>query len=124
MSSSFPAAIVGQPVDRMDGRAKVTGAARYAAEFPVRDVVHVMMVQSTIASGRIRQIDSSAAQKLPGVLAIITHQNAQKLHEPPKGQDGRLGDPDIGVQGPEYGTPTGAVRSQCRPVELPADAVG
>ena len=46
-------ALVGNPLDRIDGRLKVTGAAKYAAEFPVPDLVHAVLVQSTIAAGSI-----------------------------------------------------------------------
>src|SRR5438270_3719751 len=70
---------VGQPLDRIDGRLKVTGGARYAAEYAVPDVVHAVLVTSTIAKGRIRSMDTSAAQKLTGVLKILTPFNAPKL---------------------------------------------
>jgi len=52
-----PRAAIGRPVDRVDGRLKVTGAARYAAEFPVEGVTYGSLVMSTIASGRIRDVD-------------------------------------------------------------------
>jgi xanthine dehydrogenase YagR molybdenum-binding subunit len=71
--------IVGQPLNRVDGRAKVTGAARYAVEFPVENVAYAALVGSTIANGRIKSFDLSAAQKVPGVLHIMTHENAPKL---------------------------------------------
>jgi len=61
---------------RYDGRLKVTGAAKYAAEFPVKDVVHGYIVQSTIPSGTITSIDDSAAAHASGVLAIMTPFNA------------------------------------------------
>lgn len=70
---------VGKSMNRVDGRLKVTGGARYAAEFPVERLAHGVVVQSTIASGRITNIDTSAAEKSPGVLAVITHLNAPKL---------------------------------------------
>ena len=72
-------AIVGQPLDRVDGRLKVTGGARYAAEFPVPGVVHAVLVQSSVAAGEIVAIDTSAAEGMPGVLAVITPENAEKL---------------------------------------------
>lgn len=72
-------AIIGQPIDRLDGRLKVTGRAKYAAEFDVPGVVHAVLVQSTIGEGEITAIDAAAAQSMPGVLAIITPQNAPKL---------------------------------------------
>src|SRR5262249_44774089 len=74
-----PAALIGPPVDRVDGRLKVTGGARYSAEFKVEGVTHGVLVTSTIASGRIREIDTQAAEQVPGVLAVITHLNAPRL---------------------------------------------
>ena len=71
--------ITGQPIDRKDGRQKVTGAATYAAEFAVPSVVHAVLVQSTIASGQITGFELGTAQGMPGVLAIITPDNALPL---------------------------------------------
>jgi xanthine dehydrogenase YagR molybdenum-binding subunit len=70
---------VGRPIDRVDGRLKVTGGARYAVEFPVERVAHAVLVGSTVANGRIRTIDASAAERVPGVLHVMTHENAPKL---------------------------------------------
>jgi xanthine dehydrogenase YagR molybdenum-binding subunit len=78
--------VVSQPIDRTDGRLKVAGEARYAAEFPLPRLAHAVMVQSTIAKGTITSIDLPAAQKPPGVLLVMSHLNAPKL---PKG--GRAG---------------------------------
>ena len=71
--------VVGSPVDRVEGRAKVTGEARYAAEFQVKDVAYGVLVLSTVARGRVTKIDTAAAEKAPGVLAVITHRNAGKV---------------------------------------------
>ncbi len=71
--------ITGQPIDRRDGRQKVTGAAQFAAEFSVPELVHAVLVQSTVAAGQIAGFDLAAAQGMPGVLAIITPDNAVKL---------------------------------------------
>lgn len=71
--------VVGQALDRVDGRAKVTGAARFAADADVRNVTYAALVQANIAYGRVTSIDASAAGKLPGVLAVISHLNAPKL---------------------------------------------
>lgn len=73
---------IGKPVERVDGRLKVTGGARYAAEFKVANLAHAVLVMSTIASGRIRSIDTEAALSAPGVLAVITHENAPRLNFP------------------------------------------
>ncbi len=74
---------IGNPLDRVDGRAKVTGDARYAAENNLRGITHAALVPATIASGRITSIDTTAALKAPGVLAVITHLNAPRLAPPP-----------------------------------------
>ncbi len=79
----FKAEVVGKPIDRKDGRAKVTGAAKYAAEFGVNNVAYAFPVRSTIAHGTITAIDKSAAEKAGGVLQIITHENAARLKAVP-----------------------------------------
>jgi xanthine dehydrogenase YagR molybdenum-binding subunit len=73
-------AVIGQPRDRVDGPLKVTGGARYAAEFTIPDLAYAALVMSTIAKGRIREIDTRAAESAPGVLAVLTHRNAPRLH--------------------------------------------
>ena len=70
---------VGEPRDRVDGRAKVTGRATYAAEAPVRNAVHAVLVPSTIACGEITAIDATAAERSHGVLAVLTPKNMPKL---------------------------------------------
>ena len=69
----------GAPLNRIDGVQKVTGAAKYAYEYPVEGVTYVFPVQSTIAKGRIVSIDASAARALPGVIAVLSHENAPRL---------------------------------------------
>jgi xanthine dehydrogenase YagR molybdenum-binding subunit len=76
---------VGAPLDRVDGRLKVTGGARYSAEFPAANLVHAVIVQSSVASGRIASIDTSAAEQAPGVLRVMTHRNTEKVKEQGKG---------------------------------------
>lgn len=71
--------VVGQPVDRRDGRLKVTGHARYAAEFDIDNLAYAVLVQSTIASGEITGFDLTEAQAGLGVLTILTHENAPRL---------------------------------------------
>lgn len=66
---------IGRPVSRVDGRAKVTGTAKYVAEFNASDLVYGVVVSSAIAKGRITEIDASDALKLPGVLQVFTHEN-------------------------------------------------
>ncbi|SMC69619.1 xanthine dehydrogenase family protein molybdopterin-binding subunit [Kibdelosporangium aridum] len=71
--------LVGQPIDRVDGRAKVTGAARYTADFQVPSVLYGHMAMSTIGRGRIVSIDTARALAAPGVVAVFTHLNAPRL---------------------------------------------
>jgi xanthine dehydrogenase YagR molybdenum-binding subunit len=79
-------AFIGQPVSRVDGRQKVTGAATYAAEFDQPGQAHGVIVRSTVANGRIAAIDSAAAERAPGVVAVLTHRNAPRLaYRPHKG---------------------------------------
>jgi len=71
--------LIGQPFDRTDGLLKVTGEARYAGEFPEARLAHAVLVTSTIACGTIASIDAARAQALPGVLLVMTYQNAPRL---------------------------------------------
>jgi xanthine dehydrogenase YagR molybdenum-binding subunit len=72
-------AFIGQPISRVDGRQKVTGGATYAAEFHVPGLAHAAIVRSTVAKGRITSIDTAAAERAPGVVAVLTHRNAPRL---------------------------------------------
>lgn len=62
----------GRPVTRVDGRLKVTGQATYAADTPVPDHVHAVLVCSTVARGRVVGVDSAAALRHPDVLRVVT----------------------------------------------------
>ena len=70
---------LGTPINRLDGRAKVTGQARYAAEHQAPGLVHGWVVSSDIAAGRIVRIDAREALALPGVLQVFTHENRPRL---------------------------------------------
>jgi xanthine dehydrogenase YagR molybdenum-binding subunit len=70
---------IGASLERFDGPLKATGTARYAYEYPTRGVAYGFLVQSTIAVGSIAHFDASAARALPGVIAVVTHENATKL---------------------------------------------
>lgn len=74
--------IIGEPLDRVDGRLKVTGRATYAYEHKIDNAAHAVMVTSTIAKGKIESIDTKAAQGVAGVLLVMTYQNATKLSNP------------------------------------------
>jgi xanthine dehydrogenase YagR molybdenum-binding subunit len=70
---------IGAPMNRVDGRLKVTGGARYAAEYPLPNIAHAVIITSTIAKGRVKQIDASSLGESMGVLAVLTPQNAPRL---------------------------------------------
>lgn len=77
---------IGKPVARIDGRAKVTGQARYAADFQLERQTYAVIVSATTGLGRVTGIDSAAVERLPGVVAVITHLNAARLpYQPHKG---------------------------------------
>ncbi len=77
MSKKF----IGEGLNRIDGLLKVTGAAQYSTDFPVKNLAYAVIFKSEIASGRITEIDTAEAEKAPGVLSVITHKNAPKLNE-------------------------------------------
>jgi xanthine dehydrogenase YagR molybdenum-binding subunit len=87
--------VVGEPLDRVDGRVKVTGTARYAAEYPAPGLAHAVLVMSTIAKGRIADIDTRDAERAPGVVAVLTHRNIVRL--PAQGEGGAGGNPTARV---------------------------
>jgi xanthine dehydrogenase YagR molybdenum-binding subunit len=70
---------IGRPISRVDGRLKVTGGTRYAAEAQVADVLYGVLVTSTIARGKLTTIDMAAAEKAPGVVAVLTHRNMPRI---------------------------------------------
>ena len=70
---------VGQAIERVDGRDKVMGHARYAAEFAADGMAHAVMVQSTIPAGAISGFDVARAKSMPGVIAVITPDDARRL---------------------------------------------
>jgi len=73
------AAYIGTSQSRIDGVKKVTGAAKYAAEFNAPRLAHGSIVASTIAKGRITHIDTSGAKRVAGVIDVITHQNRPSM---------------------------------------------
>jgi xanthine dehydrogenase YagR molybdenum-binding subunit len=70
---------LGKPTSRVDGRAKVTGTAKYAAEYNVPGLAHGFVVSSAIAKGRIRRIHTADALSVDGVLDVFTHEHRPKL---------------------------------------------
>ena len=75
----------GRAASRIEGPDKVTGQARYAFEHPIADVAYAWPVQATIAKGEILGVRAEAALALPGVLAVITPDNAPRLPSAPLG---------------------------------------
>ena len=75
---------VGRAVARQDGPAKTTGRARFAAEHPYPNLAYAALVHSTIARGRITAIDTAAARAVPGVIEVLTHENAPAMKPAPK----------------------------------------
>jgi xanthine dehydrogenase YagR molybdenum-binding subunit len=75
--------LIGRPLDRVDGPMKVTGAVSYPTDVDLPDQVYAVLVQSTIAAGRIAAIDAAQAEAAPGVVAVITHENAMKVEAAP-----------------------------------------
>jgi len=70
---------LGKPTSRVDGRAKVTGVAKYAAEYNVPGLAHGVVVSSTIARGRIKRIHVADALAVEGVLDVFTHEHRPHL---------------------------------------------
>jgi xanthine dehydrogenase YagR molybdenum-binding subunit len=77
------ATLIGTPVNRIDGRQKVTGKAQYAAEFPLAETCHAVLVGSAIPGGRIRHLDATAAERAPGVHLVLTHLNTGRFGDMP-----------------------------------------
>jgi xanthine dehydrogenase YagR molybdenum-binding subunit len=68
--------VLGRPLDRVDGRLKVTGAARYAYEVQQPAMAYGCVVEASIGKGRIQSIDTGAAERAAGVVLVLTHRNA------------------------------------------------
>jgi xanthine dehydrogenase YagR molybdenum-binding subunit len=90
-------AYIGTATSRIDGRAKVTGDAKYAAEYNVPGLAHGYVVDATIPRGRITSIDTSAALRVVGVLDVLTHE-----HRPPMADTDKAYRDDVA---PEKGSP-------------------
>jgi xanthine dehydrogenase YagR molybdenum-binding subunit len=81
------ASIIGTATPRIDGPHKTTGTAVFAADFQFEGMVHAVPVCATIASGRIQTLDTTAAEKMPGVLLILHHKNIGPLYRTVPGDD-------------------------------------
>jgi xanthine dehydrogenase YagR molybdenum-binding subunit len=78
---------VGSAISRVDGPLKVTGKAQYAAEIPVANVAHAVIATSSVGRGRLLAVDVSRAEKVPGVLRVITFSNSPALQGAKKKSD-------------------------------------
>ena len=75
--------VMGKPIDRLDAVEKVTGHARFSAEYPLDNLAYAALVYSGIAKGTIKSIDIGQAERARGVIAVLTHENAPKMVNPP-----------------------------------------
>jgi xanthine dehydrogenase YagR molybdenum-binding subunit len=75
-----PSAIIGAAVPRVDGPLKTSGTAAYAGDYNFPRMVYAVPVCATIANGKIRSMDTSVAEKLPGVVLVLTHRNVQGIY--------------------------------------------
>ncbi|MET8723610.1 MULTISPECIES: xanthine dehydrogenase family protein molybdopterin-binding subunit [Streptomyces] len=91
--------VLGAPAERLEGRQKVTGAARYAAEHPLSGRAHAWPVPAAVARGRVTAVDTSAARAEPGVLAVLTPGDAPRLAQPEDGILAVLQDPNVPHRG-------------------------
>jgi xanthine dehydrogenase YagR molybdenum-binding subunit len=71
--------LIGQPISRVDGIRKVTGTATFSAEHKIPRLAHAVLVTSTVPNGRILRVDSAEAEKMRGVISVMTHLNAPRL---------------------------------------------
>ncbi|MEU9479985.1 xanthine dehydrogenase family protein molybdopterin-binding subunit [Streptomyces sp. NPDC048191] len=94
-----PDGVLGAPAERREGRQKVTGAARYAAEYAPPGRAHAWPVPATIARGRVTAVDTSAALALPGVLAVLTPDDAPRTAAPEDATLAVLQGPDVPHRG-------------------------
>jgi xanthine dehydrogenase YagR molybdenum-binding subunit len=75
--------MIGKPVSRVDGKLKVEGKARFAAEVPLEGLEYASLVYSSIARGRIATLDTAEAEASPGVTLVMTYLNAPRMKPPP-----------------------------------------
>jgi xanthine dehydrogenase YagR molybdenum-binding subunit len=85
--------VIGAPINRTDAWAKVSGGAHYTAEHDIEGLVHAVLVTSSIPSGRVLRVIDDEARQVPGVLLVMTPQNAMRL--PKETKDGKV-QPPIG----------------------------
>jgi len=79
-STAEPTAVIGASLSRVDGPLKTTGSARYASDYNFPGMVYAVPIGATVASGKIRSIDTSAAEKMPGVLTVLHYGNFDHVY--------------------------------------------
>jgi xanthine dehydrogenase YagR molybdenum-binding subunit len=82
--TEFPV-VIGAALPRVDGPVKTTGRAQYTGDYSFPGMVYAVPVGATIAHGKIRSMDTSAAEKMPGVLAVLHHDNIGPLYHTARG---------------------------------------
>ena len=90
---------IGTDVVRLDGWAKVTGTATYAFEHPLPDPAYLHPLQARVARGRISAVDSAEAREIPGVIAVLTHENAPQLASTKDAELAILQGPEVHFRG-------------------------
>jgi xanthine dehydrogenase YagR molybdenum-binding subunit len=99
MAGTLERPAVGAAMPRVEGFEKVAGAARYAVEHDVEGVVHAALVQSAVAKGAVRAVDAGAALALPGVRAVLWHENAPRVADDEDLELAVLQRPDVAYRG-------------------------
>ena len=99
MATTITPGTLGAVLTRVEGREKVTGQARYAYEQPVEGTAYAWIVQATIAKGQMSAVDAARALELPGVLAVLSHENAPDLGEVEDGELAVLQSPRVAYRG-------------------------
>ncbi len=99
MATTVAPGVLGVAHPRVEGREKVEGKALYAYEHDIDGVVYAWIVQSTVAKGTISAVDGAEARRLPGVLAVISHENAPDLGEVQDGELAVFQSPNVAYRG-------------------------
>src|SRR5438270_13013791 len=81
-----PSPVIGSALGRIDGPLKTTGRAAYAMDYNFPNTAYAVAVSATVANGTIRSVDSGKAEKMPGVLLVLTHENINATLRVPDGQ--------------------------------------
>jgi xanthine dehydrogenase YagR molybdenum-binding subunit len=89
----------GTGLSRVEGREKVTGAARYSYEYPVENALYVWPVGATVASGTVVEVDPAAALADPALVAVLDHTNAPRLRPGQTGDQAVLQSPRVACRG-------------------------